>query len=310
MTGIQMGQYPPAQFLIAHLSDTHFLGADAAGSPRPLYGRVDTDSQAAAAMRRLRGLGVPLDAIVVTGDIADLAEDAAYRRVRALVEPVAEELGAALVWVMGNHDERSAFRRELLRAAPSAGDAPVDSVDDVRGLRIITLDSTVPGYHHGEITPEQLGWLRGVLATPAPHGSILALHHPPIPTPLAAMTVLELQQQQALADVIRGSDVRAILAGHLHYSSTSLFAGVPVSVAAATCYTMDVAAADRELVGVNGGQSMNLVHVYADRVVHSVVPLAEAPVVTHFEAGFLARLEALDDAGRRELFSRKTAEQP
>lgn len=309
MTGIQMGQYPPAQFVIAHLSDTHFLGADDAGSPRPLYGRVDTDASAAAAMRRLRGMGVQLDAIVITGDIADIAEDAAYRRVRALVEPVAEELGAALIWVMGNHDQREAFRRELLTGAEQAGDAPVDRVDDVGGLRIITLDSTVPGYHHGEITPAQLDWLRGVLATPAPHGSVLALHHPPIPTPLAPMTVLELQEQEALAEVVRGSDIRAILGGHLHYSSTSLFAGIPVSVAAATCYSMDVAAPGGALRGVDGGQSFSLVHVYGDRVVHSVVPLAEAPVVTSFGDDFLARLEALDTEGRLELFSRKSAGQ-
>ncbi|AMB58193.1 metallophosphoesterase [Microterricola viridarii] len=317
MTGIQMGQYPPARYVIAHLSDTHFLGDDAAGLARPLYGTVDTDRTAAAAMRRLRDMGVALDAIVITGDIADIAEEGAYRRVRALVEPVAEELGATLVWVMGNHDERAVFRRELLGAADPAGavepgamEAPVDRVEHVGGLRIITLDSTVPGYHHGEITPGQLDWLREVLATPAPHGSILALHHPPIPTPLAAMTVLELQDQRALADVIAGSDIRAILAGHLHYSSSSLFAGIPVSVAAATCYSMDVAAPDRQLRGVDGGQSMNLVHVYADQVVHSVVPLVEAPVVTHFGDGFLSKLEGLDAPARLELFSRKADTAP
>ncbi len=305
MTGIQMGQYPPAQYVIAHLSDTHFRGADAAGSPHPLYGTVDTDAPVAAAMRRLRGMGVRLDAIVITGDIADTAENDGYRRVRAMVEPTAAELGAQLIWVMGNHDERAAFRRELLDADAGTAEAPLDRVDVVGGLRIITVDSTVPGYHHGELTPAQLRWLGGVLATPAPHGSILALHHPPIPTPLAAMTVLELHEQRALADVIRGSDIRAILAGHLHYGSTSLFAGIPVSVAAATCYSMDITAPGRELVGVDGGQSMSLVHVYEDRVVHSVVPLVEAPVVTHFDAGFLARLESLGAAGRLELFSRK-----
>ncbi|KQW07470.1 3',5'-cyclic-nucleotide phosphodiesterase [Leifsonia sp. Root4] len=302
MTG-SLGQYPPAEYVIAHLSDTHFLGADPDGRVRALYGTVDTDATVARALQRLRALGVRLDAMVFTGDIADLAEEDAYRRVRGLVEPVAEELGATLVWVMGNHDERVRFRRELLDSPPDS--APIDRVDMVRGLRIITIDSTVPGYHHGEITREQLDWLAEVLSTPAPHGSILALHHPPIPTPLAAMTILELQQQQELAAVIEGSDIRAILGGHLHYASTSLFAGIPVSVAPATCYTMDVAAPDRNLMGVDGGQSFSLVHVYADRVVHSVVPLAPAPVVAHFDADFLSRMEQLSAAERLEVFGRK-----
>jgi 3',5'-cyclic AMP phosphodiesterase CpdA len=302
MTG-SLGQYPPAEYVIAHLSDTHFLGTDPDGRVRALYGAVDTDATVANAMQRLLALGVRLDAMVFTGDIADLAEEDAYRRVRGLVQPVADELGATLVWVMGNHDERARFRRELLDSP--AGTAPVDRVDMVRGLRIITIDSTVPGYHHGEITRDQLDWLAEVLRTPAPHGSLLALHHPPIPTPLAAMTILELQQQQELAAVIKGSDIRAILGGHLHYASSSLFAGIPVSVAPATCYTMDVAAPDRNLMGVDGGQSFSLVHVYADRVVHSVVPLAPAPVVAHFDAEFLSRMEALSAAERLETFGRK-----
>ena len=41
--------------------------------------------------------------------------------------------------------------------------------------------------------------------------------------------------------MLAGSDVRAILAGHLHYSMSGTFAGIPVSVASASCYTMDVA---------------------------------------------------------------------
>ena len=117
-----------------------------------------------------------------------------------------------------------------------------------------------------------------MLAEPAEHGTLLALHHPPIPTPIGAMQILELERQERLADVVAGSDIRAILGGHLHYASTSLFAGIPVSVAAATCYTMDLAAPVDELVGVDAGQSLNLVHVYDDRVVHSVVPLTAGRV--------------------------------
>ncbi|MGO4782598.1 phosphodiesterase [Cryobacterium sp. W22_MBD10_FK3] len=299
---VQMGQYPPASHLIAHLSDTHFLGTSADGSGRLLYDAVDTDSTVHRAMAQLEASGLAIDALLFTGDIADRGEPDAYRRVRDIVEASAERMGAALVWVMGNHDERTAFRTELLRSA--GHDAPVDGVVDVNGLRVISLDTSVPGYHHGEVTADQLGWLRDVLSRPAEHGSVLALHHPPLPTALPLMTILELQEQAALAEVLAGSDVRAILGGHLHYATTGLFAGIPVSVAAATCYTIDAAAPPRQLTGLGGGQSINLVHVYADQVVHSNVPLGTFDIVTRFDPAYVDRMEALSPADRLKAFSR------
>ncbi|TFB46451.1 metallophosphoesterase [Cryobacterium tagatosivorans] len=299
------GQYPPASHLLVHLSDTHFLGAE-----RPLYGAVDTDTTVHRALEQLERSGLRPDAIVLTGDIADRGEADAYRRVRDLVEAAADRLGTRAIWVMGNHDERAAFRTELLREQGSeqgseqGATRPVDAVFDIRGLRIIVLDTSVPGYHHGEVTDEQLAWLAGVLAEPAPHGSLLALHHPPLPTPTALMSILELREQPRLAQVIAGGDIRSILGGHMHSATTGMFAGIPVSVAAATCYTLDPSAPRRELSGVDGGQSFNLVRVYGDQVVHSHVPVGGYDVVTRFDAAFLDRFAHLTPEERTEAFSR------
>jgi 3',5'-cyclic AMP phosphodiesterase CpdA len=180
-------------------------------------------------------------------------------------------------------------------------------VYDVGGLRIIALDSSVPGYHHGDLEPAHLAWLREQLATPAPHGNLLALHHPPIPTPVELVAIIELDHQAELAEVLRGSDVRAILAGHLHYSTSGTFAGIPVSVAAATCYTIDSSAEPGTLAGVDGGQTFNLVHVYDDQVVHSIVPLGDARRVAGFSGAFLDALAAMTPEERREAFSSKAS---
>jgi Icc protein len=299
---MQLGQYPPADHVLAHISDTHFLGGR-----RPLYGSIDTDANLAAAMAALEASRIDLDALVFTGDIADVGESDAYGRVRAIVEPAAARMGADVLWVMGNHDDRSAFRSGLLDEIGGAAHdvAPIDRVVDLAGLRVITLDTSVPGYHHGELVAEQLEWLREQLSIGAPHGTILALHHPPIPSPVAYMQVLELQRQHELADVVRGSDVRAILGGHLHYSTHGLFAGIPVAVAAATCYTMDVSAPESTLVGRDGGQSITLVHVYAEQVVHSIVPLGDFPVVARFDSDFTRRLETADPEELREYYAKQ-----
>lgn len=297
---VQLGQHAPPIHVIAHISDTHFLGGR-----KPLYGAVDTDATITRALEQLERSETRPEAIVITGDLADVAEPDAYERLKAIIEPAAERMGSQIVWVMGNHDERAPFARILL--GEDETDATQDRVYDVNGLRIIALDSTVPGYHHGDLTPAQLDWLRTELATPAPHGTILALHHPPIPTPIELMALIELDHQADLADVIRGTDVRAILAGHLHYSTTGTFAGIPVSVAAATCYTIDTSAEPGTLAGINGGHTFNLVHVYDDQVVHSVVPIGDDPRVAGFSGAFLSAISGMTPEQRREAFSSKNS---
>ncbi|WP_373462234.1 phosphodiesterase [Arthrobacter agilis] len=257
------------------MSDTHLLDGD-----RPLYGAVDSEARLKEVFDDLEASGARPQAIVFTGDLADKGEPGAYAKLRAIVDPAAARLGARVIWAMGNHDDRAAFRAGLLdEPAAARPDAPVDAVHFVDGLRIITLDSTVPGHHHGEFTPSQLRWLADELEVPAPHGTILALHHPPVPSVQELAVLVELRDQHALADVVRGSDVRTILAGHLHYSTTAMFAGVPVSVASATCYTQDLLFDGGGSRGRDGAQSYNLVHVYEETIVHSVVPAGlHAPV--------------------------------
>lgn len=296
---MQLGQHPAPSHVVAHLSDPHLLAGDGR-----LFGAVDVAANLAATLRQLEVSQLAPDAIVVTGDLADRAEPEAYRRLRDLVEPAAHRMGAQVVWVMGNHDDRAGYARYLFDSADGA--RAQDRVYDVRGLRIVALDTSVPDYHHGDLDDEQLEWLRDVLAVPAPHGTVLALHHPPMPSPLdISMELLELERQERLAAAIDGTDVRTILAGHLHYSAHSTFAGVPVSVAAASCYTMALARADVMIGGFDAFHSYDAVHVYPDRIMHTRVPVGDPPLVSGFPAATLERLAALDPAVRRELFSWK-----
>jgi 3',5'-cyclic AMP phosphodiesterase CpdA len=297
----QYGQLPPPTHVVAHISDTHLLAGDARQ-----YGAIDTVARFGQALERVSRIDPPPQALVLTGDLADLGEPAAYRRLRELVEPLAARTGAQIVWCMGNHDERTAYSRELFG---QESDAPQDRVYDVAGLRIVSLDTSVPGWHHGALGDEQLSWLREELATPAEHGTLLALHHPPIPSPMCPVAeVIELVETDRLAEVLRGTDVRAILGGHYHFSSHSTFAGIPVSVASATCYLSDPAPPGRFISAVDGHTSVNAVHVYADRVVHTVVPVPAAPEVSGFGLDVAPLVEALSREERLEMFSRKDSE--
>ncbi len=298
IAGERFGQYPPAKRTIIHLSDTHLLAGNAA-----LGGRYDTESNLRRTMERVVELELTPDALVFTGDLTDLGEPDAYARLRGIVEPVAQEWGCPVVWVAGNHDERPALRSGLLGL--DATEEPVLGEWDLGGLRLLALDTSVPGWHHGELDDTQLEWLGHRLAEPAPLGTILALHHPPLPSHVPLFGILELQRQERLAEVIAGRDVRAILAGHLHYSTSGTFAGVPVSVASATCYTMDIARPALSVNGMDAGQSFHLVHVYDDTVTHSVVPLVGSSEADYFSPEWYERMAALTPAERLEAFSRK-----
>ena len=274
MHRLRAAEHARPDYVFLHVSDTHLI------SDGSLYGAVAADDRLGELLDQLKHSGLRPDAVIFTGDLADTGDPAAYRKLRNLVEPFAAELGAELVWVMGNHDDRAELRRCLLDEAPSM--APLDRVRMIDGLRIVTLDTSVPGHHYGEITNAQLDWLAQELAAPAPDGTILALHHPPIPSVLDLAVTVELRDQASLGRVLRGTDVRAILAGHLHYSTNATFVGIPVSVASATCYTQDLTVAVGGTRGRDGAQGCNLVHIYQDTVVHSVIPLGAGKTVGTF----------------------------
>ena len=284
-------EHPAPERILLHISDTHLR---AASTPR-LFDALDGAAQLTRALDVIEESGVRPDAVVFTGDLADLGERGAYADLRALVEPFAERIGARVLWVMGNHDDRAAFRAELLDEASDP--RPVDRVEELDGLRVITLDTSVPGHHYGEVRDEQLAWLTGVLATPAPLGTIVAMHHPPVPAVLPLAASVELRDQSRLARVLRGTDVRAIIAGHLHYSTFATFAGIPVSVASSTCYAQDLTVPVGGTRPQDGAQAFNLVHVYDDTVVHSVVPVDAPRTLEYIDADEAQRrLRAADVA--------------
>ena len=108
----RIAEYPRPDHFLLHISDTHLL----AGGER-LYGSVDSEQHLRALLQEVEASGGRPEAIVFTGDLADRGQPDAYARLRALVDPAAERMGARVIWVMGNHDDRASFRQGLARRA-------------------------------------------------------------------------------------------------------------------------------------------------------------------------------------------------
>ncbi len=267
-----MTREPAATHRIGHVSDSHFTDA---GTMHEVLRPATTYSAALAA---LEGSGIPLDALVHTGDVADAGDEQSYVAARAVTAEATDRTGWPVAWAPGNHDDRTAMREHLLREEPD--DAPLDRVLEVRGLRIAVLDTSIPGRVAGAVSENQLARLRAVLARPAEHGTVVALHHPPVPVEVTGLQRLHLTGQDALASAIRGTDVRAILAGHLHYATASVFAGVPVHVAPATAYTIRLTRPGGGVIGTDGGRAVGVLSLYDDgRVGYSALPIDPAAIV-------------------------------
>jgi Icc protein len=217
---------------ILHISDTHLL--DNGGLHNAV---VDTH---AALLRVLAHFDADdrIRLVVATGDLSDDGSVRSYELLRDALEPWAEARGARVVYAMGNHDRREGF------AAVLGGDpiGPIDSVTTVDGVRVIALDSSVPGAGYGLLRPEQLDRLRRTLAEPAERGSLVIVHHPPVPAATVLLQGLALQRPEDLLAAVAGTDVRAILAGHYHHPLATVAAGVPVVVSGAVANTASVLA--------------------------------------------------------------------
>jgi 3',5'-cyclic AMP phosphodiesterase CpdA len=126
--------------------------------------------------------------------------------------------------------------------------------------------------------PTHLAELAEVLSTPAPRGTVVALHHAPVPppSPLLGYFALTRSSRAALGEVIADTDVRLVLAGHHHLAQSATLAGVPVAVGGSTAIRTDpLAPTGHERT--HAGGSVQLVDFYPNAAVVSVIPVDGAP---------------------------------
>ena len=259
--------------LLAQISDVHL---STRGTLPP--GAKPSDNLRAA-VSRLAAARLRPDVWVLTGDLADRGEPACYDELAAVLNKAAD--GAAVVYMPGNHDARGPFRERLL--GEPAGEGPINQVRWHGGLRLIALDSTVPGEDHGRLDEETLTFLADELASPAPDGTIVALHHPPIPSPIAPMARQALRDPRRFASAIADTDVRLVICGHNHHESLGTLGGVPVWVGPATVYRADVTS--RDVFRPTFGNALSLVDLDDAGPVVSVVQAPSLPTEGPAPAG-------------------------
>ena len=195
--------------LLAQLSDLHIeahAGAD---------GFIDTAACLRAAVAHLNALAPPPDAVLITGDLVNTGSDADYALLRELLAPLA----MPVYLQPGNHDDRAA----LCRAFPDHDYLPapgefIQYTVETLPVRLVVLDTLEPGKVGGALCQQRLDWLAARLAEQPRRPTLVALHHPPFDTGLAAMDRIGLGPGRTeFAELIAGHpQVERVLCGHLH----------------------------------------------------------------------------------------------
>ena len=236
--------------LLVQLSDLHVCEEWEGVDPRTRVARV---------VEAVRALPDPIDAVLVSGDLTDDGSPESYREARRLLEPLA----APIHVLPGNHDDRANLRAAF--GLPGSGAEPINYSVAVGELRVVLFDSVVPGQDPGAYGLAQLRWLEEELGRESSQPTLLALHHPPLPTGLPGWDAINLTaaDREAMAAVAaRHPQLRVIVGGHLHRLAAGAVGGCPVFSAPSACLQAqpDFAGNDVEFVDPPGFA----LHVYSD----------------------------------------------
>jgi 3',5'-cyclic AMP phosphodiesterase CpdA len=212
--------------IIAQISDTHVHEPGG-----PLARRVDATGLLARAVEHLARLDPRPDVTLVTGDLVETGSPAEYARVRRLLD----DLPMPLYVVPGNHDDRGCLRAAFRDRAylPRAGF--IQYAIDTHPVRLIALDTVVPGRPWGHLCDERLAWLTARLAEAPDRPTVIFMHHAPFPTGIRILDAMGLEGAGALGAIVeRHPQVERVLCGHLHRPIQVRWRGTVASSAPST----------------------------------------------------------------------------
>ena len=212
--------------LIAQLSDIHVR-------PRGrLYKDVvDSNRQFSKAIAHLQSLDRRPDLVLITGDLVDEGHPDEYASLSELLA----ELRLPCRVIPGNH-----YNRECLRAALSdhtylPAQGPMHYCLDGHPMRIVALDTSVPGRHHGALDEAGLAWLRATLQADRVTPTLVLMHHPPFLSGIPYLDQYRYPDTEPLAEILRSvSNVEAVLCGHVHRTMIRRWAGTVVACCPST----------------------------------------------------------------------------
>lgn len=209
----------------AQLTDTHVVTRD---TDEVLY--VDNNGRVAEAVAMLNREAMPVSAVLATGDMTQWGTADEFEVLAELLAP----LTMPVLPIPGNHDDRERMR-DCFPNHPWADAEHLSWTVTIDGVRIIGLDSTLPGIPGAAFDSGRERWLSDALAAPHEGPTILAMHHPPFVTGIEWMDDGGFVGLSRFETVVRESgSIDRIVCGHMHRQMSAVVGGVLAEVGPAT----------------------------------------------------------------------------
>ncbi len=196
--------------ILVQLTDLHIRPVGMAA-----YRTAETNMLSERAFRAVARMKVKPDAMVISGDLTDNGLPEEYT---LLADMLRRYIQIPVYLIPGNHDRREVMKIEMGHF-PGVADAPhfAHFAVDAHDVRLVMLDTVIPGSGAGELCAERLAWLDATLAADSSKPTIVVMHHPPFATGIAHMDAIALRNPDEFTAVIaRHPQVKRILCGHVH----------------------------------------------------------------------------------------------
>ena len=211
--------------LIAHITDLHIRPRG-----KPAYRVSETNALTERALDAVANLRPRPDVLVITGDLTDCGLAEEYEHLQSLLR----RMEMPVLLVPGNHDRRETLVAGLTLDPHTVRDGGfIQFVADLGPMRLIGLDTLVPGESHGALCETRLAFLEAALAGAGAKPVAIFMHHPPFDCGIAHMDAIRLLDgAEAFAAIVtRYPNVERIVCGHHHRPIVTRFAGTIAQIA-------------------------------------------------------------------------------
>ncbi len=239
-------------------------------------------------LRAIHGLRPRPTAIIATGDLVDRGEFEEYVELKKVLE----DCEIPIYFGLGNHDARAPFL-ELFEGPTAQKDENgfLQYAVDFGEMRVVVVDTLEEGQNDGGFCDQRAAWLARTLDEAPDQPTVVALHHPPIPSGIQWMDPPPgAEWTQRLADAVRDRpQVRVMVCGHLHRGYVGAFANRSVVAAPATSIqlTLDLTSVDmrhpdgREILVEEPPGYALIMATGGELITHMCVAGEYAPAVTY-----------------------------
>jgi len=216
--------------LLVQITDTHILQPG-----EILYGSTDSAAHLGESVRQINSMRPLPDVVLITGDLVENADMAAYRHFIELINP----LEMPVYIIPGNHDDPQLMLQAFADTPyfPAIDDTFQYVVEDFP-FRILALNSLCKGSELPAYDEQRLSWLEHQLGS-SDKPTLIAIHHPPMTTGIELIDMGGSEWFQGLRSVLADqSQVKLLICGHCHTDLYGRIGHIPVYMAAANSHQL------------------------------------------------------------------------